>query len=216
MSLSPRSTVLICLGFLVACNDPTPAVVASHPAKMVAAEPGRRPSAPKAVGAADSPAIAESRLLEFARRIAVECDHRDGHLHCIGGKPENGDIYDVELRPDCGPDGFFGGVVEERGAELRNALPPKDTKTLATLSKGQIVCIEAIGRAGHDPSYFYVSTLPVVSIAACSGNRLCETYGDRKVENFSPPTPCPVPGRASKCAAGWIDADMVEAFENGM
>jgi hypothetical protein len=136
-------------------------------------------------------------------------------MQCMGGKPENGDIYDVELMPSCGGDGFFGGVAARDGAELRDALPPKDESTPAILPKGQLVCIQAIARAGQQPEYFYVSTLHASAVAACKGNPLCEAYGDRPIETLASATPCPVTGDAA-CAAGWIDADAIEAFENGM
>jgi len=121
----------------------------------------------------------------------------------------------VELRPDCGADGFFGGVAEDSGAELRDALPPKDEVTFAILPKGQLVCIQAIGRAGQQPEYFFVTTIRASAIPACKGNHLCEIYGDRRVDMRSKPVPCPVTGEAS-CVAGWINADAVDSFDNGM
>jgi hypothetical protein len=133
----------------------------------------------------------------------------------VGGKPENGDIYDVELRPDCGADGFFGGVAEKSGAELRDGLPPTDETTVAVLPKGQFVCILAIARAGQQPDYFYVTTIQTSAVPECKGNHLCDLYGDRTVGMRMPPVPCPVTGDTS-CVAGWIDADAVESFDNGM
>lgn len=154
-------------------------------------------------------------LTDFAKRIGVQCAPRHRELACIGGKPENGDFYDVELRPDCGGDGFFGGVSNDAGAELRDAVPPNDETTLAVLPKGQLVCIQAIARAGQQPDYFYVTTIQTSAVPVCKGNRLCEIYGDRPVDMRTKPVPCPVTGDTS-CAAGWIDSDAVESFDNGM
>ena len=197
---------------LAACAPTAPAPAASAAPRSHAAPPA------SAATATDIPTrvdVATESLEDFATRIRVECTPRGADLDCIGGKPENGDIYDVELRPDCSAGGFFGGVAEEGGAELRDALPPKDEVTLAVLPKGQLLCIEAIGRAGQQPEYFYVTTIRASAVAACKNNRLCDLYGDRRIDMKSNPAPCPLTGDRS-CAAGWIDADAVEAFENGM
>jgi hypothetical protein len=215
MSLMTRVLPLaVAALFLASCKPGTPAPAAPNAASTPRSEPARAPVTASTTPAA-SPAAAAESLAAFAARIRVECSQDRGNLTCVGGKPENGDLYDVELRPDCGPDGFFGGVAEESGAELRDALPPKDEKTLAVVPKGQLLCIEAIGRAGQQPEYFYVTTIQVPAVAACKGNRLCDLYGDRRVDMKSGPSPCPVTGDRS-CAAGWIDADTVESFENGM
>jgi hypothetical protein len=142
------------------------------------------------------------------------------NLDCIGGKPENGDIYDVELLPDRGADGLFGGVANDAGAELRDALPPKDELTPVVLGAGQLVRIQAIGRAGHDPAYFYVATVPVSDVAACRGNRLCSLYGDRQSRGWTlHATECHIAsdGRPTDaCPQGWAASEDIEDFSNGM
>lgn len=145
-------------------------------------------------------------------------------VHCgdalTGDRCEAGD-YDVELLVDCGRDGFFAGVASENGAVLVDKVPPVDTIQRATLSKGQIACIQAIARAGQNPAWYYVTALPVASIETCAGNPLCVTYGDRKVEWRVPQKggPCHStgPGRyAGGCAAGWVRASDMDVFSNGM
>lgn len=216
MSHLPRFFVLALGAFLASC---TPAPSAS-PVTTAATQRAVQPPPTNRIEAGPRKSVPlrldQSDLLAFAQHIGVQCETRKGRLDCLGGKPEYGDIYDVELMPDCGAGGFFGGVVEQKGAELRDVLPPNDKETQAVLSKGQIVCIRAIGRAGQQPSYFYVSTMPMSDIALCKGNRLCDLYGDRAVQWHGSPTPCPPPAMSSACAEGWIDADMVEAFENGL
>jgi hypothetical protein len=158
--------------------------------------------------------------IEFATRIRVQCTPRGNSLACIGGKPENGDIYDVDLGPDCGADGFFGGVSSDAGAELRDALPPEDELTRAVLGKGQLVCIQAIGRAGQEPAYFYVAAVPVADVARCRGNPLCFTYGDRPVNGWKThAAKCGIAtnGRPTDaCPQGWARREDIEDFSNGM
>ncbi|AXK72830.1 hypothetical protein DWG18_11430 [Lysobacter sp. TY2-98] len=150
----------------------------------------------------------------------MECTPKGRDLACIGGKPENGEIYDVELMPDCGPDGYFGGVANEDGAELRDALPPKDESTPAVLAAGQLVCIEAVGSAGQEPSYFYVAAVPAGDVLACRGNPLCVTYGDRKANGWKgDATQCHIASSgwpAGACPQGWVDGEDIEDFSNGM
>ncbi|WP_155914443.1 hypothetical protein [Lysobacter sp. HA18] len=150
----------------------------------------------------------------------MDCTRNGQNLDCIGGKPENGDIYDVELMPTCGPDGFFGGVSDDKGTELRDALPPKDEATPAVLSAGQLICIQAIGRAGQDPSYFYVAAVPVADVPTCRGNRLCSTYADRSATGWHlDATKCHIAsnGRPTEdCPQGWARREDIEDFSNGM
>lgn len=150
----------------------------------------------------------------------MECTPNGSAVACIGGKPENGDIYDVELRPDCGADGYFGGVSNDAGAELRDALPPKDESTPAVFAAGQLVCIQAIGRAGQDASYFYVASVPVEDLRQCRGKRLCKTYGDRKAAGWQrDASDCylsPTGRPADACPQGWVDSEDIEDFSNGM
>jgi len=184
------------------------------------APPAVSPPTPAPARGAQANALATESLADFAKRIRVECTPKGRDLDCIGGKPENGDIYDVELRPDCGADGFFGGVANDAGAELRDALPPKDESTPAVLAAGQLVCIQAIGRVGQDPSYFYVASVPVADVPDCRGNQLCVTYGDRQAAGWKQDASgCHISpsGRPTNaCPQGWVRREDIEDFSNGM
>lgn len=214
-----RTLVIAVAALLVAaCESSTPAPTGAH-----ATQQSSRASAHAMDDASARPAGAAVQLVyleEFGRRIRVECTPHGVDPDCIGGAPENGDIYYVELRPDCGPDGFFGGVTAVRGSELRDALPPKDELTPAVLARGQLVCIQAIARAGQDPSYFYVAVVPVADVPACRGNPLCTMYGDRAGSGWSGGTgTCRIAsnGRPSDaCPQGWARREDIEDFSNGM
>lgn len=210
------AAVLAASVLLTSCNvaEPTGAKTASptrSPSTMV-----RQPAA----STRPTASVQLESLEDFAKRIKVDCTRKGQNLDCIGGKPENGDIYDVEMTPDCGPDGFFGGVASETGTELRDALPPKDDVTTAVLGQGQLVCIQATGSVGQDPSYFYVVAVPVANVAACRGNRLCSLYGDRHSKGWRLDTKtCGIAsnGRPTDaCPQGWARREDIEDFSNGM
>jgi hypothetical protein len=216
-SMTRTITIAVAALLLASCKPTVPAstvLPASQPP-----DAARAPAAATA-GPQAGPAARAETLDEFAARIRVECTPRGTDLDCIGGKPENGDIYDVELRPDCGPDGFFGGVASETGTELRDALPPKDESTPAVLAQGQLVCIQAIGRVGQDPSYFYVAVVPVADVPACRGNKLCSLYGGRTVTGWhGDAAACHIGAGArpsGACPQGWVRREDIEDFSNGM
>ena len=215
-----RTLASAAAALLLSSCTPAPSASASPdaPPRHVAAQPPV-PGHPAPASATSTPPATES-LADFAKRIGVECTARGHDLACIGGKPENGDIYDVELMPDCGADGFFGGVASDAGTELRDALPPEDETTPAVLARGQLVCIQAIGRVAQDPSYFYVTAVPPSAIAACRSNRLCETYGTRTASGWHlDATKCHLsPGGrpTDACPQGWARREDIEDFSNGM
>jgi hypothetical protein len=220
MSSMTRVLTLAVAALLVAsCKPTTPAPAATRAAQTPRSQPARPSVASAPTSGARLGAGAES-LSAFAARIGVECSQEGARLACIGGKPENGDIYDVELRPDCGPDGFFGGVAAETGAELRDALPPKDEASPAVLAQGQLVCIQAVAGPGQDPSYFYVVAVPVADVPACRGNRLCVTYGDRAVAGWKGHSGvCHIAAdkrTSNACPQGWARREDIEDFSNGM
>lgn len=200
---------------LVSCTGTVPTAT---PAAHAPRSPAATTSHP--AGSAMSRATAVEAVPAFAKRIRVTCTPQGRDLACIGGKPENGDIYDVELRPGCGVDGFFGGVVNDAGAELRDALPPTDRTTRAVLGAGQLVCIQAIGRVGQDPAYFYVSAVRAADVPQCRRNALCATYGDRTTRQWNlDSSTCRIAsnGRPTdSCPQGWARREDIEDFSNGM
>lgn len=204
---------------LTSCMRESPTIDASR-ASSPRAQASKPTNAATSTGrGAGTGSVVESHA-EFAKRIRVACSGRGVDLDCTAGTPENGDIYDVELMPDCGAYGFFGGVSNRAGAELRNALPPNDDGTLAVLGNGQLVCIQAIGRAGQDPAYFYAAAVPSAEVARCRDNKLCALYGDRPVQRWNLDTgACTLAPRnrpAAACPQGWVRRDDIEDFPNGM
>lgn len=157
------------------------------------------------------PSTGGEALLSFAKEIGVSCQREEGRLACIGGRPEVGDYYDVDLHPGCGANAMFGAVIAPKGTDLRDRIAPIDRRTTARFTQGQLLCIEAIGWAGKHASYYYVRQVPASSVGACESNPTCRGYGDRPVRfTIKPPGSCAVSPEGqptTSCAAGWIRGD---------
>ena len=145
----------------------------------------------------------KAALLE---KVGGDCPAPGSRNGCTAGD------YDLELIPGCGEQGFFAGVSNDEGADVYDKAPPDDIRRSAHLSKGQIVCINAIARAGQQPMYYFV---PSSSIKGCSGNALCELYGDRPVRIFGDADSATGDGSMSR-ASGWLDAESLDVFSLGM
>jgi hypothetical protein len=148
------ASAAICAALLlmVACGCSQGRAIAGN----AAASSARRP--PPTVGASTVPSRAA--LLAFAARIGVTCEiAKDGdELDCIGGRPEVGDYYDVELQPSCDKRARLARVGSQE-VELRDRIAPVDRRTVATVKPGELLCVQAIGRAGEHASYYYVRRL---------------------------------------------------------
>ena len=152
-------------------------------------------------------------LQAFAKQIGVSCENEDGRLACIGGKPEVGDYYDIDMHTGCGGDAWFGSVAAPNGAELRDRIAPIDRFTTARVSRGQLLCIQAIGWSGKHASYYYVTTVPGKVSVGCKTNSGCAGFGSRPVRSANKPRmSCALTrnGRPTgACAAGWIRGEDV-------
>jgi hypothetical protein len=153
----------------------------------------------------------------------VTCSNGSAGTGCTAGDVDSGDFYDVELSPDCGDQGFFAGVAEAKGVETLDAVPSSGSKATATakLSKGQLVCVQGIGRTGQNPLFYYVVAIPANTVGKCKDNALCDTYGDRPINNRvatgGEACHAAAPGHyAGNCAQGWVSADVLDVFSNGM
>lgn len=161
----------------------------------------------------NAPTESATSLLAFAARIGVTCESEQGGLACIGGKPEVGDYYEVELHPGCGANAWFASVVASDGADLRDRIAPIDRRTTAKVSKGQPLCIEAVGRSGGHASYYYVQQLPSGAFE-CTGNACGDRGAPPARAQAKPSCAIASDGRPnSACAAGWIRAEAVKRID---
>jgi hypothetical protein len=141
-------------------------------------------------------------LRELSKIVGANCENADTGEGCSGGD------YDVELHPGCGGDGLFAEVIAD-GALLIDKAPPDDSVRRAALSRGQLVCIQAIARAGASASYYYVAAVPKSGAGKCRTDRKCGQFGAHPVRWFVPHGERGCTEAASgrfdgDCAVGWI------------
>ena len=206
---------------LAACDAPSTPAASTQPSGGTSLEQG-------SVVATESPANpapavgGAAGFSSLASEIGADCDATDGSPSCTIGDLATGDFYDVEMQDDCGSGGFFAGVTALK-ADLLDSLPVTGSKVAvnAAVSSGQFLCVRATARAGQQPAYFYVSPLPPTEVDACRDQETCNRYGARPVlpGAMHMTGECTVDdaGKISaECFRGWISADEVEPFSNGL
>lgn len=153
----------------------------------------------------------------------MQCADANMAKGCTAGNVDAGDFYDVELSPACDDAGLFAGVAQASGVDVLDAVPTTGSSVVARarLAQGQLVCIQAIGRAGQNPLYYYVIAIPADSVAGCKNNPACRTYGDRPIQRSKSATGgschAAAPGQyVGDCAQGWVGADALDVFSNGI
>ncbi|MCC5073675.1 hypothetical protein [Xanthomonas campestris] len=214
-----RNALLPGLLAVSACSAGESAPAATPPVTSTASA-----SAPAATRApASSGASLNDRLATLLQASGVQCADANMAKGCTAGNVDAGDFYDVELSPACDDAGLFAGVAQASGVDALDAVPTTGSSVVARarLAQGQLVCIQAIGRAGQNPLYYYVIAIPADSVAGCKNNPVCRTYGDRPIQRSKSATGgschAAAPGQyVGNCAQGWVGADALDVFSNGI
>ncbi|MCD9032437.1 hypothetical protein LDO32_11940 [Luteimonas sp. Y-2-2-4F] len=182
------------------------------------------PGAPAAVApetSPDTPPPSSAQPQGLAEQLGARCADAATGRDCVIGNLEAGDYYDIELSPRCDAEGFFAGVSAPEAVAL-DALPVtgSDARPNAALSEGQFLCVQAIARSGQQPAYYYAIAIAPGDVAACRGAPVCARYGERPVRwqaQVRTGTACTVDARwQGDCARGWIAADALDVFSNGL
>lgn len=210
-----RNALLPGLLAVSACSAGESAPAATPPVTSTASA-----SAPAATRApASSGASLNDRLATLLQASGVQCADANMAKGCTAGNVDTGDFYDVELSPACDDAGLFAGVAQASGVDALDAVPTTGSSVVARarLAQGQLVCIQAIGRAGQNPLYYYVIAIPADSVAGCKNNSVCRTYGDRPIQRSKSATGgschAAAPGQyVGDCAQGWVGADALDVF----
>ncbi|MBO9826957.1 hypothetical protein J7373_01705 [Xanthomonas sp. A2111] len=153
----------------------------------------------------------------------LNCENAANGTGCVSGNMEAGDFYDIDLSPSCDADGNFAGLAEPNAA-LLDSLPVTGSKaqTTARLSNKQFVCILATAHTGQQSDYYYVAAIPPTSVSACRGKPICNLYGERPIEFISQHKQgkiCTLTSDArpeGDCAQGWIEAQKLDVFSDGI
>ena len=166
-------------------------------------------STPPAASANQS--TAEPLTVDELVKLAGEpCETQVSNAKCMSEE------FDFELAPDCARTNYYAGVKNHQGVSVANGSPPKDTIELAILSQGQLVCVQAIARAGKKPSYLFVTAISAAHLEACP---TCSKYGASNVvwRIKHDPLPCVEIGSGrftGGCVMGWVDSEKMELLGN--
>ncbi|MEA9481341.1 hypothetical protein [Xanthomonas campestris] len=216
-----RNALLPGLLAVSACSAGESAHAATPPVTSTASASVSAPAATRAP--ASSGASLNDRLATLLQASGVQCADANMAKGCTAGNVDAGDFYDVELSPACDDAGLFAGVAQASGVDALDAVPTTGSSVIARarLAQGQLVCIQAIGRAGQNPLYYYVIAIPADSVAGCKNNPACRTYGDRPIQRSKSATGgschAAAPGQyVGDCAQGWVGADALDVFSNGI
>lgn len=222
----PRHLALgAALLLLAACKagDPPAATAPAAAASATAAQPAPSAPAPATTTTARTPAAAAADAMNaLIQASGTHCPDATGSRGCTAGNLEAGDFYDVDLSPQC--DAYsFAGVARDQGVDALDRVPTTGSapQVRAHFAPDQFVCVQAIARAVQNPMYYYVVAVPTASVEQCKGNELCSTYGDRPIQRRVPgqggACRLAAPGvYVGDCAQGWVSAEALEVFSNGI
>lgn len=219
---SARALLALALGLTVAaCTAQAPDAHTRNTAAPTDAAVASTTAAPDKA-AAPAPAGSSNSLPALAEALGAQCGDAASGRDCIIGNVQAGDFYDIDLSPSCGDDGFFAGVSADK-ATLLDTLPVTGSKVQdnATLARDQFVCVQATARSGQQPGYYYVVVIAPDDVAACRGKPICQQYGQRPVQLQAQPRTGAACAAASgqwqgDCARGWVSADALDVFSNGL
>lgn len=131
---------------------------------------------------------------------------------CSAGLADNGQAYEVELQAGCGDDGFFAAVFQAGGADVVPQLSSPSGAAhaqAASLPDKQFVCIQAIARQGQRAAYYHVQAMDPAQVDACRDDATCAEHRPAADAACTMATP-------QGCASGWVKADALEVFSNGI
>ena len=212
---------------LAACGSDGDSPKAEDAGKSISAERTSHDTRDGSTNAATGPPMKPMTYRELAIAAALECQDADKGIGCTMRNANSEDRYTITFHPGCGKEGAFavvngGRVAEDRvddggvddGKEVAELWgTPPGVEMRATLSKGQVVCIQATAYIEGEviPSYYYVTAVPAAILKSCLHTPLSEEYGNRPIAwhvSRSGPS-CRAMGPWSyegMCATGWVRA----------
>lgn len=175
-----------------------------------------QPAEHSAEGMNASPSVSlASPVVDSLAKVAnVECAAtNNGQTSCTAGR------LSVDLHEDCGREALFGAVSADDGITLKEK-PEADAGSVARLGGGQFLCIRGLARQEQNPEWYFVMAIPVTTVADCAGKELCRIYGDRPVawavQKSGKPCELKNDRYVGDCASGWVTAESIEIFSEGI
>ena len=184
------------------------------------ADPTTTPAATSATAQADAPAAgapdtAPQDIAGMLASAGITCPQAapgPDSAGCSAGLAANGEPYAVQLQGACNDDGFYAAVFQADGARVLPRLPTQPAAADTdgpSLADQQFVCIKAIARQGQSAAYYYVQAMDPAQVAACHDDATCQEYRPPAGAACTVTTP-------QGCTSGWVEADALEVFSNGI
>ena len=153
-------------------------------------------------------------LASMLQRAGIRCPDtpvQAASIGCRAGQQGADPGYAVELHAGCGDDGLFAATFAGAPVPAPGQLPAADTGAAhdGLLDDGQFVCIQATARRAQTPDYYYVQAMDPAQVPACAGDATCQAYRPTAGARCSL-------SRQEGCASGWVPADALEVFSNGI
>lgn len=190
------------------------------------------PAAAPAAGTVATPASAPATAAPAAPIASVEADPLAAMQHLAGvdcSRAASGiqtctaSGYDISgIDRACAEDDTgFGAVLDDAGATLLDRFPADGATEVASVPKGQFLCVQFVAEAsaGGD-AWAYVTAIPPALVERCEGNTAC---GDAPFapawSGEAPQGACGIgeEGRyTTACPAGWVRRAAIDEYSMGL
>lgn len=225
-SLWPRACApLLAALLLAACarTDAPPeakAPPASDAKPTAEAEPAPAPNAADADATSASTPPVESAeadpLMAMGEIAGVDCKRSGAGLY-------NCEAPGYQISGDdraCTGELGFGGVLDDT-ATLLDRFPAEGAKRIASLPKGQFLCVNFVAEStSGGEGWAYVTAIAPALVERCAGNATCGKGGLAATWAEAPPAGACGVGPGGRytvaCPAGWLPRTAIEEFSMGL
>ena len=151
-----------------------------------------------------------AKLNQLLEQSGIQCSDNKT-LNCTAG------AYAVSIHSDCSVEPYYGAVYGQPAKLYTQADSDQDIVT--TLAEDQLICIKATAKSGISDAAYFIMAMPNDPFDKCNGvDVLCRV-----------PAPLPEPyrsamancnrlanGEIASCPQGWVKADAIEPYPNGL
>jgi hypothetical protein len=161
-------------------------------------------------GAADGD-LEGAKLSQLLEQSGIQCSDNKG-LDCTAGN------YQVTIHSDCAVAPYYGAIYGGP-AKLTARAGGSDQNVVASLAEDQLVCIKATAKAGISDAEYFIMAMPIDRFGKCDGvDVLCRVSAPLSEPYRTIMESCKhfKNGEISSCPQGWVRADAIEPYPNGL
>ncbi len=152
-----------------------------------------------------------AKLSELLEQSGIQCSDTKG-LNCSAGN------YEVTIHSECAVAPYYGAVYGG-SAKLSARAGGSDQNVVATLTEDQLVCIKATAKTGISDAEYFIMAMPIDRFDKCDGvDVLCRVSAPLPEPYRTTMDNCKQlkSGEISSCPQGWVQADAIEPYPNGL